>query len=231
METVLVTGANRGIGLEFCRQYAHSGHNVLACCRIPQQADQLNQLAQQFHCIKPYQLDVAKGESISQLAFDLSNTAIDLLINNAGVYGDDYTRGFGQLDYQRWLEALSVNTLAPIRVTEALLPNLLAGTRSLVVAMTSKMGSMADNHSGGALLYRSSKAGLNAAMKSLSLDLAHEKIGVLIVHPGWVQTDMGGPNGLISSQTSVKAMRRLISQFEITQTGLFMDYSGKSIPW
>jgi NAD(P)-dependent dehydrogenase (short-subunit alcohol dehydrogenase family) len=116
-------------------------------------------------------------------------------------------------------------------MTEALLPNLLAGNKKLVVAITSKMGSIADNSSGGCLLYRSSKAGLNAAMKSLSFDLAHRGVGVLILHPGWVQTDMGGPHALITSQQSVAGMLELINGFSMSDSGQFVDYTGKQVPW
>ena len=117
---------------------------------------------------------------------------------------------------------LTVNTLAPVRVTEALLPNLLAGNTKLVVAITSKMGSIADNSSGGSLLYRSSKAGLNAGMKSLSMDLADHQIGVLILHPGWVQTDMGGSHALITAEQSVTGMSKLINDFKIADSGQFL---------
>ena len=231
METVLVTGANRGIGLEFCKQYAHAGHAVLACCREPKSASVLAKLAQQHPNVKLLSLDLSDGDSIDRLAAKLSGQSIDVLINNAAVYGDDNSQGFGKLDYQLWQDVFTVNTLASVRMTEALLPNLLAGNKKLVVAITSKMGSIADNSSGGCLLYRSSKAGLNAAMKSLSLDLAHRRVGVLILHPGWVQTDMGGPHALITSQQSVAGMLELINEFSMTDSGQFVDYTGKQVPW
>jgi NAD(P)-dependent dehydrogenase (short-subunit alcohol dehydrogenase family) len=231
MKTILITGANRGIGFEFSKQYAQSGHQVLACCREPQKARALAALAQQHPQIKLLALNVADGASIDKLASELSTTSIDVLINNAAVYGDDHSRGFGKLNYQHWLDVLVVNTLAPVRVTEALLPNLLAGNIKLVVAITSKMGSIADNSSGGSLLYRSSKAGLNAAMKSLSMDLADHQIGVLILHPGWVQTDMGGSHALISPEQSVAGMSRLINNFTLAESGQFFDYSGQQISW
>jgi NAD(P)-dependent dehydrogenase (short-subunit alcohol dehydrogenase family) len=231
METILITGANRGIGLEFCKQYAHSGHTVFACCRKPKSANVLANLAQQYPNVKLLPLDLSNGDSIDKLAVELSGQSIDVLINNAAVYGDDNSQGFGKLDYQLWQDVFTVNTLASVRMTEALLPNLLAGNKKLVVAITSKMGSIADNSSGGCLLYRSSKAGLNAAMKSLSFDLAHRGVGVLILHPGWVQTDMGGPHALITSQQSVAGMLELINGFSMTDSGQFVDYTGKQVPW
>ena len=231
METILVTGASRGIGLEFCRHYAKSGCQVFACCRTPGSAHALVRLARQYPDIRMITLNVSDQDAVSQLAADLSDTAIDILINNAGVYGDDRSSGFGQLDYQCWQDVLAVNTLAPVRITEALLPNLIAGNKKLIVAITSKMGSIADNSSGGAIFYRTSKAALNAAMKSLSLDLAHRGLGVLILHPGWVRTDMGGPHALISTQQSVQGMSHLMNNFTMRDSGKFLDYSGNTIPW
>ncbi len=230
-ETILVTGANRGLGLEFCKQYAQSGHALLACCREPDKATALIGLAQQYPRIRLFQLDVSDGNSIRQLAFELSAQSVDELINNAGVYGDNDSQGFGGLDYQLWKDVFAVNTLGPVQMTEAFMPNLLAGTRKLVVAITSKMGSITDNTSGGSLLYRSTKSGLNAAMKSLSVDLAQNDIGVLILHPGWVQTDMGGSNALITPRQSVSGMLALINDFSLSDSGQFVDYTGKQIPW
>lgn len=231
METILVTGANRGIGLEFCNQFAKSGFCVIACCRRPEKASELTRLARQYSAIRILTVDVADGDSINQLASELSNTSIDILINNAGVYGDDRSLGFGRLDYQHWLDVLTVNTLAPVRITEALLPNLVDGNKKLIVAITSKMGSIADNSSGGAIFYRTSKTALNMAMKSLSLDLASQGIGVMILHPGWVRTDMGGPHALITTQQSVQGMLSLIHNFTLQDSGKFLDYSGKVISW
>ncbi|MEE9425109.1 MAG: SDR family oxidoreductase [Methylococcales bacterium] len=231
MKTILVSGANRGIGFEFSKQYAQSGHQVLACCREPEKARALAEIAQQYPHVKLLTLDISDGDSIHNLATELTGVAIDVLINNAAVYGDDHSKGFGQLNYHYWLDVLAVNMLAPVRVTETLLPNLLAGDSKLVVAITSKMGSIADNSSGGSLLYRSSKAGLNAAMKSLSVDLAEHGAGVLILHPGWVQTDMGGSQALITAEQSVSGMCKLINGFSMADSGQFMDYSGKQVPW
>ncbi|MCH9698775.1 MAG: SDR family oxidoreductase [Gammaproteobacteria bacterium] len=231
MKTVMVTGANRGIGLEFCRQFASEGDQVFACCRDPESAKALQKLAGELPGIVIMPLDVSSAESITEFQAGLNGQVIDLLINNAGVYGDNHSAGFGGLDYQLWQQVFAVNTLAPVRLAEALLPNLLQGQKKLIVALTSKMGSIADNGSGGALLYRSSKAALNAAMRSLAIDFSKNKIGILILHPGWVKTDMGGPHALISSAQSVSGMKAIIDGFKSSQSGSFLDYTGEVIPW
>jgi NAD(P)-dependent dehydrogenase (short-subunit alcohol dehydrogenase family) len=230
MSTVLITGANRGLGLEFCRQYAEKGWNVIACCRNPAQASELNALSQRYTSIQLEALDVAHHDQIDSLSKKLSDTSIDILINNAGVYGDS-NRGFGQLDYQAWLNTLIVNTQAPIKMAEAFLPQIKQGNKKLIANISSLMGSVSDNDSGGSILYRSSKAALNAAMKSLSIDLKAQGIGVLIFHPGWVKTDMGGANALIDAKTSVDGMCGLIENFTQAQSGAFIKYDGKPMPW
>ena len=188
MPTLLITGANRGLGLEFCRQYAAEGWQVLACCRNPETATELANMPN----VRVFSLDVADFAQIDKLAAQLQDTAIDVLINNAGIYGDSDKHRFGQLDYAAWMQTLTINTQAPVKMAEAFLPALNRGHKKLVVSISSLMGSIADNSSGGSLLYRSSKAALNAAMKSLAIDLEGQGIGVLVLHPGWVKTDMVG---------------------------------------
>lgn len=231
MKTVLITGANRGLGLEFCRQYANDGWRVIAACRAPESADALRALADEFNRIQIEALDVADFAQIDALSSRLSDRAIDVLLNNAGVYGDDGEHGFGALDYAKWSETLTINTLAPVKMAEAFLPHLRRGASKLIVAVSSLMGSMADNSSGGSLLYRSSKAGLNAAMKSLSIDLRRHDIGVLILHPGWVRTDMGGKNALIDVEESISGMKRRIDGFVPARSGCFEKYDGTLMPW
>lgn len=192
MKTVLVTGANRGLGLEFCRQYASDGWKVIAACRHPEGADQLHALADLHPNLRIEALDVSELAKIDELGARLAGEGIDVLLNNAGVYSDQQGHGFGQLDYRAWSESFLINAMAPTKLAETLLPNMLSGGQKLIVSVSSLMGSMADNQSGGSLLYRSSKAALNAAMKSLAVDLAPRSVGVLILHPGWVRTDMGG---------------------------------------
>ena len=231
MPTVLITGANRGLGLEFCRQYAQKGWNVIACCRNPAQASDLAALDQGSGSIQVETLEVAEFGQIDDLSKKLSNTSIDVLINNAGVYDDNRTNSFGQLDYQAWSHSFLINTQAPMKMAEAFLPQIQRSDNKLIVNISSLMGSLADNGSGGSILYRSSKAALNAAMKSLSIELKGQGIGVLILHPGWVQTDMGGANALIDSKTSVGGMCAMIEQFTPAQSGTFIKYDGKAMPW
>jgi NAD(P)-dependent dehydrogenase (short-subunit alcohol dehydrogenase family) len=161
----------------------------------------------------------------------LQDTAIDVLINNAGIYGDNPRRGFGQLDYAAWMQTLTVNTQAPVKMAVAFLPHLKRGDKKLLVSISSQMGSIADNGSGGSILYRTSKAALNAAMKSIAIDLEDQGIGVLVLHPGWVKTDMGGANALIDAQESVAGMSQVIAQFTLAQSGSFFKYDGSTLPW
>lgn len=231
MPTVLVTGANRGLGLEFCKQYADAGWQVIAGCRNPQAATALAELAARYPNLAIETLDVADFGQIDALAVKLHDQAIDVLLNNAGVYGDQAGHGFGQVDYAAWQTTLTINSLAPIKMAEAFMRHVLRGSSKLIVTVSSLMGSMADNTSGGSLLYRSSKAGVNAAMHSLAIDLQPRSIGILILHPGWVRTDMGGPNGLIDVEESVSGMRQQIAEFKLQQSGKFIKYDGNEMPW
>ncbi|MFU8788865.1 MAG: SDR family oxidoreductase [Methylobacter sp.] len=231
MATVLITGANRGLGLEFCRQYAADGWQVIACCRNPDDAFDLNNLASHHATVQLEALDVAVFGQIDALSRKLADVSVDVLINNAGVYPDNKDNGFGQLDYQAWTQSLLINTQAPMKMAEAFLPHIQRGDKKLIANISSLMGSIADNDSGGSILYRSSKAALNAAMKSLALELKNQSVGVLILHPGWVRTDMGGPNGLIDAEQSVTGMREVLENFSQDQSGSFVKYDGTPMPW
>lgn len=231
MNTILITGANRGLGLEFCKQYARDGWAVLACCRDPQNATDLSKLAQTYSNFSVLELDVSNLTHIESLAKQLEGTPIDVLLNNAGIYGDEAGHGFGNLDYAQWQKNMTVNVFAPVKMTEAFLPHLQRGKLKTVVAMSSLMGSMADNGSGGSILYRSSKAALNAAMKSIAIDIRHKEIAVLILHPGWVKTDMGGMNAPMESPDSVAKMRDTIANFTLAHSGEFLRYDGSLLPW
>ena len=230
MATVLITGANRGLGLEFCRQYAEQGWHVIACSRNPDDAFDLNNLAG-YPNIQLETLDVSKFEQIDALSRKLADQPIDILINNAGIYADHRSNSFGHLDYQAWTHSLLINTQAPVKMAEAFLAQIKNGDKKLIVAISSLMGSMADNDGGGSIFYRSSKAALNAAMKSLAIDLKNQSVGVLIFHPGWVKTDMGGPNALINADQSITGMCALIDNFSLDQSGSFVKYDGTPMPW
>lgn len=231
MKTVLITGANRGLGLEFCRQYIRDDWRVIATCRYPDNAIDLNSLARQYADLHVHALDVTDFSQIDALSQTLTNESIDVLINNAGIYADEQGVGLGQLNYQSWEKSFLINTLAAVKMTEAFLPQVQKSKQKLIVAISSLMGSMADNVSGGSLSYRSSKAALNAAMKSLSIELCPHSIGVLILHPGWVKTDMGGKNALINAEESVAGMRQQIDIFNLQKTGRFLNYEGVQLPW
>ena len=231
MKSVLITGANRGLGLEFSKQYGEAGWRVYACCRRVDDALNLNALAARLSNISVHALDVADFAQVDALSRQLGDVSLDVLLLNAGIYGDASRHGFGALDYARWAETLQVNTLAPIKVAEAFQKQLQRSERKLIVAITSLMGSMGDNRGGGAILYRSSKAALNAAMKSLAIDLKGRGISVLVLHPGWVQTDMGGQEAPTKAAESISGMRAVIDQFRLADSGRFLNFRGEELPW
>ena len=224
MPSIFITGTSRGLGLEFVRQYAAAGWSVTAACRDPSKAPELAELG-----VETIALDLADAESVHRAADSLRGRSFEILLNNAGVYGEG--QQFGRLSEAEWERVMLVNAIAPLKLTEAFLPHLLAGQKKLIVFLTSKMGSIADNSSGGAYIYRSSKAALNAAVKSLSIDLAPRGVTTLLMHPGWVQTDMGGPNALVSPGDSIAGMRRQIDAVEPGQPLKFLDYTGAPLPW
>jgi len=229
--TILVTGANRGLGLEFARQYAADGWQVYAACRAPNDAKELQKLAAtcggRMHLLA---FDVTDTTSVRSAAGALGGEAIDVLINNAGVGGPRNER-LGRLDYAAWERVLDVNTLGPMRVTEAFVDNVAKSREKKVVTITSGMGSIADNTSGGSYAYRTSKAAVNMVVKSLSLDLAPRGIVCIVMNPGWVRTDMGGARGTLSPEESIHAMRGVIAGLKPGDTGKFFNYNGKSYPW
>lgn len=227
-ETVLITGANRGIGLEFVRQYLHDGWRVIATCRQPHRATQLYALQQEFpQHLRIEALDVCDWAAVASLRQTLAGESIDVLINNAGVYGNG-PQALGQLDVAEWQHTLTANAIAPIKVIESLLPLLNSNAR--IASLSSLMGSMADNGSGGSYYYRASKAALNAAHTSLARDLAGRH-ACMVLHPGWVQTDMGGPGALIDVKTSVTGMRQQLQALNHASTGRFMAWDGRELPW
>lgn len=225
---VLITGANRGIGLEFARQYAEAGWKVIACARDLSSAAELHRLCNVHTNIVTYALDVANVGAINALAATLKDSRIDVLINNAGVYPDS---DLNHADIQSWLYAYTVNSIAPFAVAKAFLPHVAGSRLKKVVTLSSKMGSLDDNTSGGSYIYRSSKAAANMVMKSLAIDLKPYGIAVAILHPGWVQTEMGGPNALIDTETSVTGLRQVINGLNLENSGCFIAYDGQYIPW
>ena len=226
MPNVLITGANRGIGLEFARSFAADGWRVHACCRQPDKAAALKALAGE---VDLHRLDVTDGLQVAGLARELADRPIDLLLNNAGIYGP--RTGFGETDYDEWGPVFRVNTMAPLRMAERFVVQVARSERRLIANISSKMGSIEDNARGGSYIYRSSKAALNMVVKSLSVDLSGRGITVVAFHPGWVQTDMGGPEAAITAADSVAGMRAVIERLGPADNGKFFNYDGSEIPW
>jgi len=217
--TVLITGASRGIGRELSRQYAAEGWNVIPTCRNPDEADIAGAV----------RLDVKSAEDLGALTEMLGDTPIDLLVNNAGV-SLQKNAVVGTIDYDAWEETFRVNTLAPIRIAEALAHHVAESSMKKMVFMSSVMGSIAGN-GGGHYIYRSTKAALNAAMVSLAMELRGRGIISVSMHPGWVRTDMGGPSAAVSVEESAAGLRRVIAGIGPRDNGRFLDYKGAEIPW
>tara|TARA_B100000795_G_scaffold230754_1_gene188314 strand:- start:1216 stop:1902 length:687 start_codon:yes stop_codon:yes gene_type:complete len=228
MSSVLVTGANRGLGYEFVKQYSEKGFNVFACCRNIGHAKNLTELVVASSNIKIYELDVSNIKSIKILSEQLQDKKIDVLINNAGIYRSS---SVGNINYDEWLESFKINTIAPYQIIENFLDQIINSDLRKVISITSKMGSIDDNTSGGSYIYRSSKTALNSMMRSLTYDLKNQGIATLTLHPGWVRTDMGGPGGWIDAFESVQGMIKQIDKLTIDDSGKYLDYAGKNINW
>ena len=230
MATILVTGANRGLGIEFVEQYLNEGNEVIATYRNKNSSMDLIEMGNERSNLKLLQLDVSSNKSLNSFAENLGDSPIDIFINNAGVYGPRNS-SFGNVDEENWIPAIKINAIAPILLTQLIIKNIRSGADKKLIYITSKMGSIDDNKGGGAYVYRSSKTALNAVVKSLSVDLENEGMTVALIHPGWVKTDMGGPNALIDKETSVRGMTEVISNLDISSTGNFYNYDGSIIPW
>jgi NAD(P)-dependent dehydrogenase (short-subunit alcohol dehydrogenase family) len=228
--TILITGANRGIGLALTEQFATDGWQVIACCREPVQANALQALSDQHSSIEIYALDVTNYKQMAALSAQLSNRPIDILLSNAGIYGPKATR-FGEVEAETWRQVLEVNTIAPMMLVQAFIEQVAASEQKLVAVISSKVGSIADNGSGGSYVYRSSKTAVNQVVKSLSIDLAGRDIAVISLHPGWVKTDMGGPNAEINTTESTSGLKSILQTAGLAQTGQFLEYNGNIIPW
>ncbi len=226
MPTLLITGANRGLGLEFVRQYLAEGWTVRACCRNPERSKQLKQLGGDIHVHK---LDVTDALHVANLTREMREEPIDLLINNAGVYGP--RSGFGGQDFDAWRDVLEINLLAPMRMVESFLPQLELAGAPAVVNISSRLGSIETDEGGGSYPYRTSKAALNMVTKNLSVDLADKGITVVSVHPGWVRTDMGGKSASVSPEDSVSGLRAVIADLTPDKSGRFFGYDGEELPW
>jgi NAD(P)-dependent dehydrogenase (short-subunit alcohol dehydrogenase family) len=207
------------------------GWQVYAACRDPNSASELRRLADASgHKLRILALDVSDPASVKAAAAELDGQAVDLLLNNAGI-GGPRGQTIGNIDYDAWAEVLDVNTMGPMRVSEAFVDHVARSDLKLIVSLTSGMGSLADNTSGGSIAYRSSKAAVNMVMRSLAIDLAPLGITCVVVNPGWVQTDMGGAQATLTTAESVTALRWLIETLGPAQSGRFFNYDGREYAW
>lgn len=223
MPTTLITGANRGIGLALVREFQKHGHDVIATARDPSAAADLKATGAELHA-----LDVASPASIASLAAALKGRAIDYLVNNAGL-GD--RADMPRLDYDRFEEILRVNTIAPIRVLDALTPNLDAGKAKVAAALSSQLGSIQNTDMSFGLAYRVSKAALNMGLRAAAHTLSAQGITLLALHPGWVKTDMGGEQAPVEPADSAAGLYKVITGSGASKELRFMDYQGKTLPW
>ncbi|MBE7637334.1 SDR family NAD(P)-dependent oxidoreductase [Sneathiella sp. P13V-1] len=228
--TVLITGANRGIGLELTRQYLEkTDYNVISTARNINNAHDLNNLKETHReRLQVLSLDVTSDTSASNLSLELKNTDIDILINNAGIMGGAHQE-FRDMDYGDWAEVLATNSMSPMRITEALYENL-KRSKGKVVTISSQMGAMG-KEGAGRIAYRSSKSAVNKVMQCVAEDVRRDGISVMCVHPGWVQTDMGGSAADITAVESALGIRQIIEELTIEKSGCFMNWNGTEHVW
>ncbi len=222
--TALVTGANRGLGLELAKQLREAGYAVIGTARSPAEASDL--LATGARVVP---LDVTDAKSVAALAKGLEGLAIDILINNAGVMSG--IESVGALSFAEVEKVLATNTVGPMRVTQALLPNLRSGKRKLIVSISSRLGSIAGNSNAKFYGYRESKAALNMFMRSIAMELKPEGFICVAMSPGWVRTDMGGSQAPLSPEESVKGMLSVMESLKAEDTGAYRSYDGATLPW
>jgi len=223
-KVVVVTGANRGLGLELAKQFAVAGADVVGTAREPEAATELAALG-----VRILQLDVSDDASVAAFAKALGDSPIHLLINNAGMSGRSLIDEVTHVELVRRI--FDVNTLGPMRVTDALLPNLIAADGAFIVNMSSRLGSLTENTSGGYHGYRESKAALNMYSRSLAADHRDEGIIAIAVSPGWVRTDMGGPEAPLSPEESISGLRSVIEGLSPESSGKFLNHDGTELEW
>ncbi len=230
--TFLITGANRGIGLELSLFALENNHRVIALVRDPMQARTLQHSVKENPKYQEQLLilkcDVTELNEIREVKERIENEPIDILINNAGIMLDD-DETFTQLPLEKIELNIRTNALGSVAITQEFLPNLLRSSQPKLVCISSQMGSISGNSSGGYYAYRMSKAALNMFAKSFSID--YPKVTTLVLHPGWVRTDMGGPQAPIMPRESARGLFKVITEAGLAQTGRFFDYSGKEIAW
>ncbi len=229
--TILITGANRGIGLELVRAFYQSGDwHIIACCRNPGKAAELQDLSQAAEeSVEIHPLDVTSAASVYALAKQLADRRIDLLLNNAGIMGSPKQGAF-DMDFDAWEETFRVNTIAPLRMVQALIGNLRLSSSPKIATISSQMGSL-QRESAGAYAYRSSKAAVNKVMQTLSCEMAMENFIITLFHPGWVKTDMGGDQADITTEESAKGLFAKLSTLKSSDNGRFFKWNGEEHPW
>ena len=223
MATIVITGCDTGLGVEFARQYAAEGHRVLATCLDPAAAHDTRTIEGNVEVLK---LDITDHGDIAALAAHLAGAPVDILVSNAGI-GRPHPP-FGQTDYGNWRRILETNLIGPMKLAETLVDNIAASELKIMAFVSSRMGSIALNNSGGSYAYRSSKAGLNMVVKGLAVDLAPRQISVIALHPGWAATE---PGGRVPVAESVSGMRGVIHRAGRHHTGIFQTYSDQPLPW
>ena len=231
MKNILITGANRGLGLGLVKKYLENNEKVFCTTRNISKSKELKLLKEKHtNNLEICELDLLDKNSPNILSNFLVNKPIDLFINNAGVIGNS-AQHFKSISLNPWIEVLKVNLIAPLLITQSIIKNIEKSSEKRIYILSSKVGSIEDNKSGGMYVYRSSKSALNQIVKSLSIDLKPLGISVISLHPGWVRTEMGGPNALISVEESVNGMFGVISNTNIKNSGQFINYDGTQIPW
>ena len=231
MKNILITGANRGLGLGLVKKYLENNEKVFCTTRNISKSKELKLLKEKHtNNLEICELDLLDKDTPNILSNFLVNKPIDLFINNAGVIGQS-AQHFKSISLNPWIEVLKVNLIAPLLITQSIIKNIEKSSEKRIYILSSKVGSIEDNKSGGMYVYRSSKSALNQIVKSLSIDLKPLGISVISLHPGWVRTEMGGPNALISVEESVNGMFGVISNTNIRNSGQFINYDGTQIPW
>ncbi len=230
MSSILITGANRGIGLELTRCFAQDDWRVFACCRNPEQTDELHALAAKNNKLSIHRLEVTDRAQISELAEALKAETIDILFNNAGIFGPE-KQGFGETDRDDWLETFHVNCIAPMMITEAFVEMVARSRLRIIAAMGSVMGSIDENSSGNHYAYRTSKVAVHMVIKGLSLDLADRGIITVALHPGWVRTRMGGTDALLGADVSAQGLKKVLLGLSIEDSGCLIDSLGEKRVW
>jgi len=229
MNTILISGASRGIGLELTRHFLNLDWQVIATCRNPELALPLQSLSSNPG-LRIMPLEVTSAESIRHLAQTLQGQPLDVLVNNAGVMGGDQ-QGLANMDPTAWLHTFAVNTIAPFQLSTALLPNLLQAELPRIITISSQMGAFGLEMGSGSYAYRSSKSAVSKVMQVMAQELRDQGVVVCPVHPGWVRTDMGGPNAQISPAESAAGLAALINKLTLAESGRFWTWDGREHVW